>query len=147
MRLILERFSILLVLSVLLAVPMACIVDKTPGSPPGSPNSMPSTIYSLFTAYGCGASGCHNSTGNAPNLSSAQSAYDGMVNQPAGETCTSASATLYVKPSDSANSVLVLKLAGTTCGSSQMPTGGSPMTSTDQNKIINWINAGAVSGP
>ena len=72
---------------------MACIVDKNPVTAAATGNSMPSTIYSLMTKYGCGASGCHNSTGNAPNLSSAQAAYDGMVNQPAGETCASASAT------------------------------------------------------
>ncbi len=128
-------------------LPLACSVDKKPVTVPTSANSMPSTVYSLVGKYGCAVSGCHNSTGNLPHLSTAQAAYDGMVNQPAGELCSSAAATLYVKPNNSANSVLILKLSGTTCGSSQMPLGGSPMTASDLSQLTAWIDSGAPSGP
>ena len=142
---------IVLLFAAFLALPVACVLDTAPlgagPSGPGTANTMPSALYTLFVNYNCTVSSCHSSTGNAPHLNNAATAYSAMVNVAAGETCTNPSATLYVKPGDAANSVLMLKLLGSTCASSQMPLGGGAMSSADIQRLTDWINAGALSGP
>jgi hypothetical protein len=152
LKIIRPTLTTLFLFAALLALPIACVMDSTPlgadgGTTPGTSNTMPATLYALFVNYNCNVSGCHNANGNAPHLDSAASSYSAMVNVAAGETCTDPSATLYIKPSDAANSVLMLKLLGQTCASSQMPLGGGAMSNSDKQALTNWINAGALSGP
>jgi hypothetical protein len=132
-----------------------CGVFTAGGPTPVSPFSdIQNTIFTPVCA------GCH--TGSTPagklNLTATQS-YANLVNVNACELAS----LKRVTPNDSNNSYLVRKVTGNlgglsgcstvncnpfgagnaTCGS-QMPLGGSALNAGDINKIVNWINTGAL---
>jgi hypothetical protein len=103
---------------------------------------MPTSIYSLFSTYGC--NGCHDNT-FPPDFATQLTCYSTMVGA-AGFDC----GTAIVSPYSTANSELYVKLSAagvTTCGSDRMPEGGPYLTNTELQTIADWINNGAPSGP
>lgn len=98
--------------------------------------SFADNIQTLFTAS-CAVSGCHVSGGLAPMSLARGVAIGNLVNQPAV-----AVAGTRVIPNDSANSVLFKRVSGTSIGP-QMPSGGAPLSTFDQNLIKIWIDMGA----
>ncbi|MEX0602515.1 MAG: IPT/TIG domain-containing protein [Bacteroidota bacterium] len=109
------------------------------GPPP--PISFASDIYPLFslTQYGC--NGCHNS-GTAPYYvaNNASATRANLVNVDA--TTGSCTDKKRVVVGNANESVLYLRVAGTTCGD-RMPQGGSPISPSHLNLIRDWINQGA----
>jgi uncharacterized protein YjdB len=81
-------------------------------------------IVPLFATYGC--SGCHGGSGGY------------FVN-------SYANTVTRVTPGNAAASVLWQKVSGNQTSGSQMPQGGPTMSQTDQDKIQNWINQGALN--
>jgi hypothetical protein len=88
--------------------------------------SYSSHVRPIFNSYGC--LGCHGGT-NGLFLDTYASVFTTGNNAP------------VVVPGDT-NSVIVLKLKGTTFGD-RMPLGGAPMAPGDLNTIILWIKNGA----
>lgn len=162
--LILSRGIRLLGLAALLAVPLACEIDKGPVSSsagtaptpcptvvqtPGVP-ALPNCLYGLVVKYGCAASNCHAPGGSGAsymNLTTPQLCFSQTVSVLAIESCSPASNGYEVKPGDGAHSVLVLKLQGTGCGSTQMPLSAAPMSAAEIQQFVDWINSGAPPGP
>lgn len=103
--------------------------------------SFANDVYPIFNAYGC--TGCHPSNGGL-SLASVSVAYANLVNvnQQASPGC--ASITKRVLPNDANQSVLYRRVAGATCGE-RMPRGGSPLLPADVQKIMDWINQGALN--
>ncbi|MHB1049369.1 MAG: T9SS type A sorting domain-containing protein [Bacteroidota bacterium] len=92
--------------------------------------SYSSHVRPLFESYGC--LGCHGGT-NGLFLDTYASVFSTGNHAP------------VVVPGDT-NSVIVLKLKGTTFGD-RMPFGAGPMAPGDLNTIISWIKNGAVENP
>jgi hypothetical protein len=92
--------------------------------------SYSSHVRPIFESYGC--LGCHSGSEPSGNLilDSYSNVFDTGDHKP------------VVVPGDT-NSVIVLKLKGTTFGA-RMPFGGGPMAPDDLNTIISWIKNGAV---
>lgn len=92
------------------------------------------------TAYGC--VGCHGGSGNL-FLTAGQS-YTNLVNvdQQASSSCAGKKRVL---PGNANESVLYLRVSGSTCGD-RMPKGApNPISLTDRNLIRDWINQGALN--
>ena len=88
----------------------------------------------------CALSGCHDAAGTASGMSLvAGSSYDNLVNRIA----TSSGGTRVV-PGDSGNSVLWLRVSGTSLGN-RMPKNASPLSASDQQSIKDWIDQGALN--
>lgn len=153
----------LLGLMALWVFPIACETDKGPISTasngptpcptvvqtPGVP-AIPNCLYGLVVKYGCAASNCHAPGGTGAsymNLTTPQLCFSQTVSVLAIENCSPASNGYEVKPGDAAHSVLVQKLQGTACGSTQMPLNAPPMNPQDIQQFVNWINSGAMPGP
>lgn len=101
--------------------------------PPGV--SFSQQIQPLFGSYGC--TGCH--PGNAGlDLREGQS-YGNLVNVQALAQCTDKKRVL---PGNAAESVLYLRLSGTTCGG-RMPQDSDPISSSHLQLVQDWINQGA----
>lgn len=92
--------------------------------------SYTSHVRPIFESYGC--LGCHGGT-------------NGLFLDTYSSVFTTGDHAPVVVPGDT-NSVIVLKLKGTTFGD-RMPFGGSPMAPDDLNTIIEWIKNGAVENP
>lgn len=83
---------------------------------------------------------CHSSGGIASfQILTSGSSYDNIVSVSATRGSLSG---LRVAPGDSANSILYLRISGTTVGA-QMPFGRTPLSSSDQTTIMTWIDEGA----
>lgn len=93
-------------------------------------------IQPIFTAN-CAVSTCHvtPSSSGAPMSLAAGASYGNLVNQPA-------SVGTRVIPDNSADSVLVKRITGTTAGQ-QMPPGRPLLPANAQNLIKVWIDMGA----
>jgi len=99
------------------------------------PVSFASDIQPIFSTYGC--TSCHGGSGGL-FLTAGQS-YTNLVSVQAQAGCTNL---FRVLPGNADESVLYLRLSGSTCGS-RMPKGGSAISSTDLNLVRTWINQGA----
>ncbi len=83
---------------------------------------------------------CHSSGGIASfQILTSGSSYDNIVSVSATRGSLSG---FRVAPGDSANSILYLRISGTTVGA-QMPFGRTPLSSSDQTTIMTWIDEGA----
>ena len=94
-------------------------------------------------AANCTFLGCHAPPflAQGMDLSSAASAYAVLTTKLGTEVpCIG---TPLVVPGSPDASVLVMKLTSTTCGFSQMPLGGQPLSATDITTIRDWIAEGA----
>ena len=94
-------------------------------------------------AANCTFLGCHAPPflAQGMDLSSAASAYAVLTTKLGTEVpCIG---TPLVVPGSPDASVLMMKLASTTCGFSQMPLGGQPLSATDITTIRDWIAEGA----
>ena len=110
--------------------------DDTPTSPSSETVSFGGRIQAVFN--GSCVSGCHMAGGTAPFLNlTAGLSHGSLVGRPA----TRSSGTLVIQGSAS-QSVLYLRVSGTSAGS-RMPEGRSPLSSSDQNAIRDWIDQGA----
>ncbi len=110
-------------------------IRVTPG---GSGVSFANQVQPIFTTN-CVNAGCHPG-GGAPFSLRAGESYRELVNQDAsGGPCRGQKRVL---PRDPANSVLVKRLEGSTCGN-LMPLGGSPLPAASIQLIRDWISQGA----
>lgn len=93
----------------------------------------------IFTPK-CATSGCHNSVGLAPKLSSTSQSYDQLV----GVAATGCADETFVVAGSSATSYLLDKLGsgGSYCGS-LMPLSSTALSSEELALITAWIDAGA----
>jgi len=83
--------------------------------------------------------GCHGGSGGL-FLTAGQS-YDNLVNVQAQAGCTTE---MRVQPGNAGASVLYKRVSGTSCGE-QMPRGGPPLSAAHIQKIMDWINQGALN--
>lgn len=97
--------------------------------------SFSTQIQPIFNAS---CTGCHGSSGGL-NLSASVS-YANLVNVNAQSSCTTLKRVL---PSNASQSVLYLKVSGTSC-ENRMPQGGS-LTTQQINLINDWITEGAIN--
>jgi uncharacterized protein YjdB len=108
-------------------------------APPQAP-SFSQVVNEIFVQTGCTSGNCHG--GNAGDLtltSSPATSYANLVNVPA----SAEPSLLLVKPSDSFNSYLVMKLEGRQSSGARMPIGGRSLSAADLATIKSWIDAGA----
>lgn len=98
--------------------------------------SFADNIQTIFTAS-CAVSGCHVNGGTAPMSLAAGEAFANLINQG-----VLVGGGVRVIPNDSANSVLFMKVSGTTAGP-QMPIGKPPLPPFEQDLIKVWIDMGA----
>jgi hypothetical protein len=103
---------------------------------PGSGVSFSQDIQPIFNAN---CIGCHGGSGGL-YLTAGQS-YGNLVNVRALAGCTTE---MRVLPENAASSVLYKRISGTACGD-QMPRGGNPLSAADIQKIVDWINQGALN--
>jgi len=103
--------------------------------------SFANDIQPIFTSN-CAVTGCHVSGGSAPFTLNAGASYAQLVNQNA--TVGPCQGQRRVIPNDPANSVLVKRLEGSTCGN-RMPLGGSPLPAASIQLIRDWISQGALN--
>lgn len=94
-----------------------------------------SDVQPIFTSS-CAFSSCHG--GTQPPLLTSGNSFNELVNKDSLFT----SGKKRVLPGEDAESVLYLRISGTSAGN-QMPLGSSPLSTADQEKIKNWIRAGA----
>ncbi len=99
-------------------------------------------VQPIFTTN-CAVSGCHVTGGVAPFSLAAGTSHDNLVNQ-AATSSPACSLPLRVKPFSADSSVLYRRISGPDCGQ-QMPQGASPLSSTNQQLIRNWIIQGAAA--
>jgi mono/diheme cytochrome c family protein len=109
---------------------------------PGTTVAFSTRVQSIFNAK---CTVCHNISGIAPFLPLVPFvSYGNLVNQFSTKTGTPPSGILVV-PGNSAGSVLYQRISGVglPAGAAQMPLGGPPLNSGDQNIIKAWIDQGA----
>lgn len=94
-----------------------------------------SDVQPIFTSS-CAFSSCHG--GSQPPLLTSGNSFNELVNQESLFT----SGKKRVLPGEPTESVLYLRISGTSAGN-QMPLNRSPLSTADQEKIKNWIRAGA----
>ncbi|HEY5039119.1 MAG TPA: hypothetical protein VIJ93_08625, partial [bacterium] len=119
-------------------------VVQTPGVP-----AIPNCLFGLIVKYGCAPS-CHAPGGTGAGymvLTTPQLCYSQMVNVTSLESCSPASNGFEVLPGDAAKSQLILKLKGTSCVGTQMPLLLAPLTASEIQQFVDWINNGAPPGP
>lgn len=102
--------------------------------------SFASQIQPIFT-NSCVNAGCHPG-GGAPFSLRAGESYAQLVNQNA--TVGPCQGQRRVIPADPANSVLVKRVEGSTCGN-RMPLGGSQLPAASIQLIRDWISQGALN--
>jgi hypothetical protein len=89
----------------------------------------------IFTPS-CATSGCHSSGGVNPVL--AGNSYQNIVNK------QSSAGIDYIEPNDPDNSYLIRKILGSDgISGSRMPLNRSPLSETETDAIINWVEDGA----
>lgn len=103
--------------------------------------SFADNIQTIFTAS-CAISNCHVNGGLAPMSLAAGDAYKNLINQGVVVGLGAGAGGVRVIPNDSANSVLFMKVSGTTAGP-QMPIIGGPLPASEQGLIKVWIDMGA----
>lgn len=104
--------------------------------------SFQTDIYPLFSLPQYGCNNCHTGGGSIGwyTASNASGTYDNLVNVIANTgLCTGMK---RVFPGNADQSVLYLRLAGTSCGD-RMPQGGNPISSAHLSLIQTWISEGA----
>jgi hypothetical protein len=107
------------------------------GEGPNGPVSFTADVQPIFDIF-CVT--CHRVGGIASFLPlTPESSHNNLVNQPA----TRSSGVLVI-PGDSANSVLYLRIIGSSVGP-QMPLDSSPLAVEDQDLIKDWIDSGSPS--
>lgn len=114
--------------------------DNVTSGTTGSSGSFGADVQPIFT-QNCAVSGCH--AGSSPrvglNLEAGKS-FDFLVGvQSAAGSCTNLK---RVEPGNPAQSALVLRLEGSTCGP-RMPFGGLPLPDAQIETVKAWIQAGA----
>ncbi|HJT24324.1 MAG TPA: hypothetical protein VJ873_07085, partial [bacterium] len=124
------------------STPTAASTPTVP--PPGTPCPAPAActgtalsgcVYAILSSNTCLS--CHGGGRQAPNFSTACSAYSSLVNV-ADTGCTGT----IVIPGNAANSTLIQRVNGTgSCN--PMPQGGAPLTAAQIAVLTAWINAGA----
>lgn len=132
--------SVLLVWMTVVIV--SCSGDENGVTPPpgGQQVSFATQVQPIFTAS-CAVPGCHVPGGSAPFSLASGSSRGNLVDQPA---TTSSCSFLRVKPFVADSSVLYRRISGTSCGA-QMPLGRTPISSSSQQLIRDWINQGALN--
>jgi len=117
-----------------------CVEGGNNGNPPMSQTSLSSIQNSIFTPT-CALSGCH-SAGSARAglvLASGQS-FSNLVNVPS----TGVPSFDRVEPGDPNASYLVKKLRGDgDISGARMPLNGSPLSGSQLDMIVSWIESGA----
>jgi hypothetical protein len=116
-------------------------VGTGPEEEPEAP-SFSQDVNEIFVQNGCTAGNCHG--GNAGNLTLTAmpaTSYANLVDVAASRE----PALLRVKPEDSFNSYLVIKLENRQSSGSSMPLGGQPLSAADLATIKSWIDAGATN--
>lgn len=109
--------------------------------PQGVQPTLSSIQANIFTPK-CVNAGCHPGGGAPMSLANGQS-YNTLVGAGGtGVTSSGYAPLLRVSPGNAANSVLYLKVAGTTLGSI-MPLGRPPLSAAEVSAIQTWINNGA----
>jgi len=111
---------------------------------PGQPVSLSQDVQPIFTAH---CASCHRDGGGAAvffgikiRLDSSDDAFSTLVNQ----TSVQNSSFTLVKPSDSANSLLYLKISSNNPPvGSRMPLLSSPLSDSQIQTIKDWIDQGA----
>lgn len=130
----------------------ACEDQGNPVTPPNNPPPATSSdtvhfatdVLPLFTGTKYGCTGCHGSQNNL-----FLDSYNGVLSGNSGYS--TASASLHgpvVTPGDGEGSIIVKKLRGSPTGwtpSARMPFGGNPMDEADIQKIVTWIDQGALN--
>jgi hypothetical protein len=114
---------------------------NTSGEIRGQFLSFADNIQTIFTAN-CAIPACHVNGGTAPMSLAAGEAYKNLINQGVVVGLGAGAGGVRVIPNDSANSVLFMKVSGTTAGP-QMPLGASPLPASEQGLIKVWIDMGA----
>ena len=141
----LADFLAVLAVTLLLMVPLACDIDHgIPTASVSGPPTVPSSVYSLVAAHNCAV--CHIASFQYGDFSSAQAMFASVVNVAASETCNPPT-NKRVIPGDAANSILILKIQGTSCYGTQMPVGGPYLQSAEIQQFVTWVNGGAKPGP
>ncbi len=104
--------------------------------------SYASQIQPIFT-QNCAVSGCHVPGGIAPFSFQAGQSYGNIVLVQATASPSGCAGGPYrVQPFSADSSVLYHRISGTSC-SSQMLLGRTPLSTSDQTLIRDWINQGA----
>ena len=117
------------------------------GTDSGTPDSgmmgAPSWSEDVYPIFMSRCAGCHGMSGGLSFGGGASAAYDRLVNADATHNdCMPA--TDRVEPGSPDQSVLFLKISGTSCGG-RMPAGGAPPLDAAQIETIRaWIAAGAM---
>lgn len=89
----------------------------------------------IFTPS-CATAGCHSNGGVSPVL--AGNSYQNIVNR------QSSAGIDYIEPNDPDNSYLIRKILGSDgISGSRMPLNRSPLSETETEAIINWVEEGA----
>lgn len=104
----------------------------------GTSSTIPtfSSVQTSFFTPTCATAACHGGT-QSPTLIAGQ-AYGNIVNV----NSTFSAGKKIVLPGEPDSSAMYLRISGTSQGT-QMPKGLSPLSLSDQNKIRDWIRAGA----
>jgi hypothetical protein len=110
-----------------------------PGEIRGQLIAFADNIQPIFTAN-CAVSGCHVGGTSAPMSLASGVSWANLVNKAA--TASVAGGTRVI-PNDSAASVLVKRITGTTAGP-QMPSGRPLLPENERNLIKVWIDMGAI---
>jgi hypothetical protein len=123
------------------------VQDNT--TPTSATATLPITVYTTGSGvsfsqeiqpiFNSNCIGCHGGSGGL-FLTAGQS-YDNLVNVRAVAGCTTE---MRVLPGNAASSVLYKRISGAACGD-QMPRGGNPLAAADIQKIVDWINQGALN--
>jgi hypothetical protein len=121
--------------------------SSSPASPGAGPAAGTPTFTEVYTTVLGPNCASHHAAGQVDSfldLGTQASAYSSLVGVKAsGPGCGSSGLTRVV-PGSASTSLLYEKVSQSTpsCGS-QMPFGGTPLSSGDQGLIASWINAGA----
>jgi len=134
----------------LIALACAGALSACAGDGPASSTATSSfdTIQRTIFNVNCLFAGCHNATDRSGNMVLAEGqSYSHLVNVVPDNAAARAAGLLRVAPEDPARSFLLFKLEGgpnlITRFGSRMPLTGVPLSSTDIERIRDWIVAGA----
>lgn len=124
------------------ATALGCGEDAGGGAGMGAEAGEWTGIYNDILQPSCAADICHGAMAGKLNMSSKDAAHANMVNVAAmGDGCKDMGL-VRVIPHDSANSLLITKLAATTPCPSRMPAGGM-LADAEVARIASWIDSGA----
>ena len=140
MNRLIYRYLVLLPLVLIFAYCSDNIVESVPSI---DENDEQATILPKFSEIqekiftpSCATAGCHSSGGVSPILS--ENSYQNIVNRP------SSAGIDYIEPNDPDNSYLIRKILGSDgIFGSRMPLNRSPLSQTEIETIILWVEEGA----